>query len=212
MKTILTTLALAVLACAQPATFADRDPHYKLQSEDKVEVQYRYTPEYNATVALQPDGYVSLPLLGEVKLLNLSLAEASRAITAKARERLADPEVTVLLKDYVKPYFVVAGEVAHPGRFDYHGDVSLVEALAISGGLKDSSKRNQVVLMHKTGPDLAEVHLLDVGKLMSGTNIREDVAVRPGDMIIVPKNFISRLEPFVRLTETSLYSVILGLK
>ena len=212
MKTILISLALAGLACAQTTTFADRDPHYKLQSEDKVEVQYRYTPEYNATVALQPDGYVSLPLLGEVKLVNLSLAEASRAITAKARERLADPEVTVLLKEYVKPYFVVAGEVAHPGRFDYHGDVSLVEALAISGGLKDSAKRTQVVLMHKTGPDLAEVRLLDIRKLMSGTNIREDVAVRPGDMIIVPRNFISRIEPYVRLTEASLYSVILGLK
>ena len=212
MRTILTALALAGLMFAQPVTFADRDPHYRLQSEDKVEVQYRYTPEYNATVALQPDGYVSLPLLGEVKLVNLSLEEASRAITAKARERLADPEITVLLKEYVKPFFVVAGEVAHPGRFDYHGDVSLVEALAISGGLKDSAKRTQVVLMHKTGPDMAEVHLLDIRKLMTGNNIREDVAVRPGDMIIVPRNFLSRVEPYIRLTEASLYSVILGLK
>ncbi len=218
MKTILMTVLVAGLAghaglaSAQQTTFADRDPHYQLQSEDKVEVQYRYTPEYNATVSVQPDGYVSLPLLGEVKLVNLTLQEASRAITAKARVRLADPEVTVLLKDYVKPYFVVAGEVAHPGRFDYHGDVTLVEALAISGGLKDSSKRTQVILMHKTGPNLAEVHLLDVRKLMTGTNIREDVAVRPGDMIIVPRNFVSRLEPYVHLTETSLYSIVLGLK
>jgi len=212
MKTILMTLALAVLAAAQQTTFADRDPHYTLQPEDKVEVQYRYTPEYNATVALQPDGYVSLPLLGEVKLVNFTLQDASRAITAKARERLADPEVTVLLKEYVKPYFIVAGEVAHPGRFDYHGDVTLVEALAISGGLKDSAQRTQVILMHRTGPNLAEVRLLDVRKLMTGTNIREDVAVRPGDTIIVPRNFISKIEPYVHLTETSLYSIVLGLK
>jgi polysaccharide export outer membrane protein len=107
---------------------------------------------------------------------------------------------------------VVAGEVAHPGRFDYHGEVTLVEALAMSGGLKDSAKRSQVVLMHKTGPDLAEVHLLDVAKLMRGSNIREDVAVRPGDMIIVPRNLLSKIEPYIRLSETSLYSVILGLK
>jgi polysaccharide biosynthesis/export protein len=215
-NTILTTFALAIAltgsALAQTATFTDRDPHYKLQAEDKIEIQYRYTPEYNSTVAVQPDGYVSLPLLGEVKLENLSLAEAKNAITVKARERLADPEVTVLLKEYVKPYFVVAGEVAHPGRFDFHGDTTLVEALAISGGLKDSSKRTQVVLLHKIGPDLAEVHLLDVRKLMTGTNIREDVPVRPGDMIVVPRNFISRIEPYVRLAETGLYSIVLGLK
>jgi polysaccharide export outer membrane protein len=215
MRTTLTVLALAGAlagwATAQPA-FADRDPHYKLQPEDKIEVQYRYTPEYNATVALQPDGYVSLPLVGEVKLASLSLADASQAISMKARERLAEPEITVLLKEYVKPYFVVAGEVAHPGRFDFHGDITLVEALAISGGLKDSAKRTQVVLLRKTGPELAEVHLVDVRKLMTGSNIREDLPLRPGDMIVVPRNFISRIEPYIRLTETSLYSVILGLK
>jgi polysaccharide biosynthesis/export protein len=212
MKTLWTAFLLIGCASAQTGTFAERDTHYKLQPEDKIEVQYRYTPEYNGMVALQPDGYVSLPLIGEVKLAGKTLEQARASIVAQAGERLADPEVTVLLKEYVKPYFVVAGEVAHPGRFDMHGDVSLVEALAVSGGLKDSAKRTQVILVHKANREMAEVKLLDLRKLMGAANIREDITIRTGDMIVVPRNFISRIDPYIRLAETSLYTILWGVK
>jgi len=210
---LLASLALlSCLAAAQNGGFADRDPQYKLQPEDKVEVQYRYTPEYNATAALQPDGYVSLPFVGQVKVAELTLDQASKAIAARAADRLADPEVTVLLREYVKPYFVVAGEVAHPGRFELHGQVSLIEALALGGGLKDSAKRTQVILMRKRDQDTAEVRLLDVRKLMSARNINEDIAIRTGDMIVVPRNWVSRVEPLLRLTESPLSMILWGVK
>ena len=205
VQAILAALALSCgLAVAQNGGFADRDAQYKLQPEDKVEVQYRYTPEYNATAALQPDGYVSLPFVGQVKLAGLTLDQASKAIAARAADRLADPEVEVLLREYVKPYFVVAGEVEHPGRFELHGQVSLIEALALSGGLKDSSKRTQVILMRKRDRETAEVRLLDVRKLMSASNIAEDIAIHSGDTIVVPRNWVSRVEPFMRLAEAPL--------
>ena len=212
MKTLWTAFLLIGCAWAQTGTFAERDPHYKLQPEDKVEVQYRYTPEYNGTVALQPDGYVSLPLIGEVQLAGKTLEQARVAIVAKAAERLADPEVTVLLKEYVKPYFVVAGEVARPGRFDMHGDVSLVEALAVSGGLKDSAKRTQVILVHKANQEMAEVRLLDLRKMMEVGRIHEDITIHSGDMIVVPRNFVSKIEPYIRLAQTGLYAVLWGIK
>jgi polysaccharide export outer membrane protein len=155
---------------------------------------------------------VSLPLVGDVKVAGLTLEQAAAAIKEKAGERLRDPEVTVLLKEYVKPYFVVAGEVAHPGKFELHGQVSLIEALAVSGGMKDSAKRTQVILMRKSGNDVAEVHLLDVRKLMSASNIREDIAIHSGDTIVVPRNFISRVEPYIRLSETAMYSVLWGVR
>ncbi len=212
MKTLVAIFAFAGCAMAQQTTFSERDPHYRLQPEDKVEVQYRYTPEYNAVAALQPDGFVSLPLVGEVKLSGLTLEQAVEAVKAKASDRLADPEVTILLKEYVKPYFVVAGEVGHPGRFELHGQVSLIEALAVAGGMKESSKRTQVILMRKTGNDVAQVRLLDLKKLMSAGGIREDLDIHSGDMIVVPRNFISRIEPYIRLSETALYSVLWGVK
>ena len=194
------------------AALETRDGRYRLQSEDKIEVLYRYTPEYNATAVVQPDGFISLPLIGEVKAASLTLEQITVEVRARAIERLADPEVTVVLKDYLKPYFAVSGEVSHPGRFDMRGNVGLIEAVAMAGGVKDSAKRTQVLLVRKTGGGMSEMRVLDLRKMMSRSNIREDVEVRPGDMIIVPRNALTRIEPYVRMGELALTSILLGIK
>ncbi len=208
-------LCLGVCACslaAQPDGFTDRNARYRLQPEDKIEVQYRYTPEYNATVSIQPDGFVSLPLTGDVKVAGLTLEAASATISQKAGERLAAPEVSVLLREYVRPYFVVAGEVVHPGRFDLRGSVSVVEAIAQSGGFKESSKHTQVVLLHKMDAENAEVKLLNLNRLMSESGVREDFEIRAGDMLIVPRTFISKIEPYIRVTSSTVTSILFGIK
>jgi polysaccharide export outer membrane protein len=202
---LLLTLSLGVLA--QTAGFAERDPHYRLQAEDKIEVQYRYTPEYNTQAAVQPDGYVSMPLIGEVKVAGLTLDEAAKAIRVKAGQRLNEPDVIVLLKEYVKPFFTVAGEVAKPGRIELHGEVTLVEAIALSGGFKDSARRTQVLLLRKSAPDMAQIKVYDLRKLMSPSGISEDVTLQSGDMLVIPRNAVSKIEPYVRLSETGLYAL-----
>src|SRR5205814_3090121 len=120
---------------------------YRIQPSDVIEVQYRYTPEYNHTAAIQPDGFAALQVVGDVKVAGLTVDEASAAIAHKASERLQNPEVTVTLKEFIKPFFTVAGEVNHPGRFDLRGRVSAVEGIAISGGFKESSKKTTVILL-----------------------------------------------------------------
>ena len=195
--------SLSVFA-QQPNALSERDAHYRLQPEDKVEVLYRLTPEFNAQAAVQLDGNVSLPLVGEVKLAGLTLAESAAAIHKKANNRLNEPEITVLLKDYVKPFFTVAGEVARPGRVEIHGQVTLVEAIALSGGFKDSSRRTQVLLFRKASDSMAEVKIFDLRKLMSPISIREDVPMKPGDVLIIPRNTFSKLEPYVRIAESGL--------
>jgi polysaccharide biosynthesis/export protein len=210
MKILSSILLLSVALAGQ--TFADRDPHYQLQVEDKVEVQYRYTPEYNAGVAVQPDGVVTLPYIGEIKVAGMTLAEASEAIRLKACERLRDPDVVVLLKDYVKPYFIIAGEVTRPGRMDLRGDVGLIEAIALGGGFKDSAHRKQVILLRKTASDSAQVSVIDANKLMSAGGVQEDIRIHAGDMVVIPRNFISKLSPYMKLTETGLYGLLLSLR
>lgn len=207
MRAILLLLTACLALTAQTAGFAERDPHYRLQPEDRIEVQYRFTPEYNAQASVQPDGYAVLPLTGEVKLSGLTLAEAEKAIRLKAGERLNDPEVTVLLKEYVKPFFTVAGEVAKPGRIELHGEVTLVEAIALSGGFKDSAHRTQVLLLRKSASDLAQVRVYDLRKMMSPKGIREDITIQSGDLLVIPRNAVSKIEPFMRLTDAGLYAI-----
>jgi polysaccharide export outer membrane protein len=212
--TILAALAISPLTwCEDAKGFANRNQRYTIQTNDVIDVQFRLTPEFNFSATIQPDGYISSQITGDVHVAGLNLTEASAAIAKSASTRLKDPEVGVVLKDFVKPHFVVAGQVAHPGTFELHGDVGLVQAIAMSGGfLKDSAKRSQVILVRRTGEsDMAEVKVFDLNKLMSKNNIREDITLKPNDMLVVPQNGISKLEPYMHLTSLGVYGLTYGL-
>ena len=139
------------------------------------------------------------------------MSEASAALAKPASTRLKDPEVTVLLRDFVKPHFVVAGEVAHPGSFDLRGDVGIIQAIAMSGGFKDSAKRTQVILLRRANPEYAEVKVFDVKKLMGPKGIREDITLRPDDMLVVPRNRITQIEPYLRIASLGMYGLTMGI-
>jgi polysaccharide export outer membrane protein len=198
-------------AGSQPSGFASREPRYKLQPNDVIEIQFRYTPEFNFGATVQPDGFVSSQITGDIRVGGLTLGEAKEAIAKKASTRLKDPEVGILLKDFVKPHFVVAGEVAHPGTFELRGEVGLIQAIAMSGGfVRESAKRTQVILVRKTNKEFAEVKVFDLRKLMSPSNIREDVVLQPDDMVVVPRNTVSKFEPYLHISSIGAYLVGLG--
>src|ERR1700684_3912231 len=123
MQVFLSTMCVAI-AVAQLTPFSEREPRYRLQPSDIMEIHYRYSPEFDQTVTVQPDGFVALQLVGDLKLQGLTLDEAKAAIIEKASQRLRDPEITVVLKEFKKPYFTVGGEVGTPGRFEMRGRVN----------------------------------------------------------------------------------------
>jgi len=163
---LLATICLAAQAQTPPPPPTlgnfERDPRYLLNPGDVLEVQYRYTPEYNQTVTIQPDGFVSLEIVGDVKMGGLNLKQARTAILGKASVRLKDPEITLILKEFQKPYFVVAGEVAQPGKFEMREKVTALQAVMLAGGFKDSAKASQLVLFRKINSDTAEVKVLNL--------------------------------------------------
>ena len=140
----------------------------------------------------------------------MSLDEATVAIKAKASVPLNNPELTLTLKEFVKPHFTVYGEVTRPGVYDIHGGVTVLQAIALSGGVKDTSKESQVVLVRKINADIAEVKVINTKVMSSAKGVREDFELRPDDMLIVPKNRLGKLEPYIRVASmglTSLYGV-----
>jgi len=199
----------ASLAVAQTSEsgFAERNVRYRLQPSDVLEVNYRYTPEFNQTVTVQPDGYASLNLVGDLKLGGLTLDAAKKMLVEKSSARLRDPEIALVLKDYVKPHFFVAGEVATPGRFELRGPVSALEAVAMAGGLKNSSaKHSQVILYRKVNPDTAEAKLINLKQIATLAGIHEDFDLRPGDLLFVPQNQISKIERIVKWGNFGIYA------
>jgi polysaccharide export outer membrane protein len=198
--------------CIVPATiafaqFSERDPRYRLQPSDILELHYRYSPEFDQTVTIQPDGFVSLQLTGDLKLQGLTVSEAKAAILEKAQQRLKDPEITIVLKEFEKPYFTVGGEVTSPGRFEMRGPVTPLQAIAMAGGFKAASaKHSQVILFRRIGPDLAKTEILDLKAPMNPTAKTEPMLdLKPGDMLLVPQNSFSKIERVIKLANIGTY-------
>jgi polysaccharide export outer membrane protein len=200
-----------VLSVPLPGIFAQSNSgqappaDYRLQVGDGFEVLYRYTPEYNQTVTVQPDGQVALTLLGAVPVRGLTIEEARDRITREAAKRLSHPEVSLSLKDFVKPHFTVLGEVASPGRFELHGDLAAADAIAMAGGLKESARHTQILLIHRVNNTVGETQLLDFKALEKAHPGQELLTLRDGDLIIVPQNKISKVERFVKLANIGVY-------
>lgn len=179
------------------ALWADT-PRYRLQTGDTLEVQYRLTPEFNATAAVQPDGSVNLPLVGRVEAAGATTEEIGAIIRAAAAKRLREPEITVVLRDYTKPSYTVAGEVGKPGSFEHRGEITLMRALAAAGWFKDTSKHSQVILVRRVDRDWGEARVFDVKKDIGKQKFSEDPAIQPGDMIVVPHNTLGKVERYFR--------------
>lgn len=198
------TFLLAMTAWAQQPTAPPQlkpavPVRYRLHAGDVLEVQYRYTPEFNQTLTVQPDGYISLLIGGEMKALDLTLTEVHEKILEQVRVRLKDPELTVVLKEFQQPFFVVAGEVAAPGRFDLRDQVTALQAIVLAGGFKDSANTSQVLVLRRLNSDLAEVKILNLKRIKRKSDLENDLNLVAGDMIVVPRNRLSKIERYVRL-------------
>lgn len=193
-------------AAAQTGTFADRGARYLLQPSDVLEIHYRYSPEFDQTVTVQPDGFISLQLVGDLKIRNLTVDQAKAEILTKASQRLKDPEITVVLKEFEKPYFIVGGEVNTPGRYEMRGSMTALEAIAMAGGFKSASaKHSQVILYRRVGPDMAKAEILDLKAAMSPSAAEPLADLHSGDLLVVPQNQISKIERYVKWANVGAY-------
>ncbi len=174
-----------------------RDARYRLCASDVVTLTFPLTPEFDQTVSIQPDGFATLVGVGDLHLEGLTTQESAEAVRLAYAPILHDPIITIDLKDFNKPYFIVSGEVGHPGKYDLRGDTSATEAVAIAGGFNDSSKHSQVLLFRRVNDYWYEVKPLNLKRILQGRDVNEDPEVLPGDMLFVPQNFISKIKKFV---------------
>jgi polysaccharide export outer membrane protein len=195
---VLTFVLLATTVLGARVASAQVDDRYRLRPTDVLDLQYRFTPEYSQTVSIGPDGFVGLQMIGPVNVGGLTVDEARTRILDMARTRLREPELTLTLKEYEKPYVTVAGYVTNPGKVELKGALTIVEALALAGGFRPDGKQSQVILFRRSNPDEYQTQLLDVKHLMGPDGRKDDVMLQANDLLIVPQNAISKVDRVVK--------------
>jgi polysaccharide biosynthesis/export protein len=187
---------------AKPASstrdFSSRSPRYRLQPGDTFDLTFDLSPEFNQTaVAVQPDGFVTLRSVGDVKVAGETVPELTETLKQAYNKILNNPPISVVLKDFEKPYFIAGGQVGKPGKYDMHGNTTLVQAIEIAGGFQTAAKHSKVYLFRRVDDQWTEAKLFDVKKMEKSGNLAEDPFLHPGDMLFVPKNTYSKIERFI---------------
>jgi polysaccharide export outer membrane protein len=204
MKTLLLTIALLVsvssaeIRSGYAAELQTRSSDYQIQAGDQLDIRFFYNPELNETFVVRPDGKIALQLIGEVGVQGLSPQQVMGLLTEKYSSQLAHPDVTVMVKSFTKQRVFVDGEVGRPGLIELSGPMTVMEAVASAGGLKETAKTSEIIIIRRTQPDQPPVILkANLKQLLAGEQKGEDHLLAPFDVIYVPRSPIANLNRWV---------------
>ena len=118
---------------------------------------------------------------------------------------MQDPVATVVLKEFQRPYFVVAGEVGTPGKQEMRERVTALQAIMMAGGMKETAKSSQVIVYRAINSEIAEVKLLNLKSVRKTSDLENDLTLQAGDVVYVPRDKISKFERFVRIASIAAF-------
>jgi protein involved in polysaccharide export with SLBB domain len=182
-----------------------RNPRYEVTSGDVMEIDFPYTPDFNQTVTVNPDGYISLRNAAGIHVEGESVPQIKMDIKKAYATVLRNPEVSITLKQFQNPYFLALGQVNHPGKYDLRGATTVAEAVAMAGGFTSKGKRNDIILFRRVSDNWASATKVNLKHMLTSKNLAEDLQMHPGDMIFVPQNRLSKIKPFIKLPTLNYY-------
>ncbi len=182
-----------------------RRPLYRLSKSDVVEVSFTFTPEFNQTATVQPDGRIALRSASAVIAEGKTAEELEETIRTAYTGILHEPEVTVTLKEFDKPFFIASGEVGHPGKYELRSPTTVSEAVAMAGGFTEKAKHSQVIVFRHVTPEMVEARIINVKRVLKAHDLNEDMALQAGDFLVVPKSLVSNVMRFMPTTSMGMF-------
>jgi polysaccharide export outer membrane protein len=179
---------------AQPQQPADAARHggdqpYVIGPEDLLDIAVWNNAAMSRTVPVRPDGKISLPLLNDVQAAGLTPMQLRDALGKALAAYIATPEVSVIVREVHSFKVAVIGEVKAPGRYELGSGATVLDVLAMAGGLSEYADRGRIVILRRDGAATKRVPF-DYGKVMSRSDEtnggHDNFLVRPADIILVP--------------------------
>ncbi|HEY3176824.1 MAG TPA: polysaccharide biosynthesis/export family protein [Candidatus Polarisedimenticolia bacterium] len=171
---------------ALPAGTEAATSDYLIGPGDLLEVTVFEEESLNRTVRVGPDGAISLPLLGEIRIGGLSKSHVEAEIVRRLGEHfLFDPQVSVFVKEYRSRRVAVMGAVREPGSYELLGPRTLLELIAEAGGLAENAGRDLFVFGRGADGSISRSRV-DLNRLLREGDASLNLLVREGEIIQVP--------------------------
>ena len=222
----LTTRELQEAIARKYRDFVARTKYSQVLKEgDYFDLRFIYNPELNIGARIRSDGKVSLPLLGDIQAAGLTPAGFRQDLIRRYSRDIRRPDIALILgvnpnafpldiaakKIYDQGRFItvtlnksagafvfVGGEVGTPKLVPFEGNLTVLQAIVAAGGKKESSDLSRVVILRRGQFDRAEWLQTDLVSPAQGRDLKNDVALRAGDVVIVPLSGIAQVGLFVK--------------
>ncbi|MBL0918882.1 MAG: polysaccharide export protein [Hydrogenophaga sp.] len=163
------------------------DANYRISPNDLMQFDVFGVPDMKRDVRVNASGEVSLPLIGQVPVAGLTAQAAERLIADRYGEKyLQDPQVSLFIKEFTTQRVSIEGAVIRPGIYPVTGQLTLLRALALSGGFAPYADINQIVVYRHGSGGAREQFSYDLDKVRAGQV--QDPDIRADDVIVVQRN------------------------
>jgi len=178
---------------------AQSDParDYQIQVGDALDIKFFYHPELNESVVVRPDGRISLQLVHEVQASGLTPETLRENLRGKYEPQISKPEIAVIVRSFTAQKVYVDGEVAKPGLVPLVGSMTVLQSIASAGGLKDTARINEIILIRRGPENRPASMLVNMEKAIDGTDPSQDLALQPADIVYVPRSPIASVNLWV---------------
>jgi polysaccharide export outer membrane protein len=158
---------------------------YVIGPDDALSVVFWRESTLSGDVVVRPDGKISLPLLNDVQASGLTPNQLRESLVTAASKYVTDPSVTVIVKQINSRKVYVTGQVNKPGPFPLTDNMTVLQMLALAGGLQEWADANNILVMRTEGGQTKsfKFNYKDVRK---GKNLQQNILLKPGDTIVVP--------------------------
>ena len=190
-------LCLATLAgCASAPSLAGDagpapDPQYLIGPGDSVNINVWKNPEVSQTVPVRPDGKITTPLVEDLQASGKTPTQLARDIETALSKYLQQPVVTVVVTNFVGTYgeqIRVIGQAAKPQSLPYRREMSLMDVLIAVGGVTEFAAGNRATIIRDVDGKRQQLRVR-LNDLIRDGDISANVAMRPGDILVIPESF-----------------------
>ena len=158
---------------------------YVIGAEDVIGVQFWREPEMSGDVIVRPDGMITLPLLGEIKAEGLKPQVLRDQVKAAAGRFLTEANVTVVVRQVNSRKVYVTGQVAHPGSYSLASPRTVLQAIAMAGGLTEYAESDNISIA-RTEQGRTRVFKFNYKNVSKGKTLEQNIQLQPGDTVMVP--------------------------
>jgi protein involved in polysaccharide export with SLBB domain len=179
------------LANAEPRNAPPPAEEYRIQAGDQLDIKFFYNKDLNEQVTVRPDGRISLQLVRSIVAAGLTPEQLIDQLTKAYGAHLKDPEVAVIVRSFSAQRVYVDGEVAKPGMIPLSGPTTVRQAISQAGGFLYTGNTTDVLLIRQGPGNRPLAMMVNMQKVLDGTDPSQDIYLKPFDVVYVPKTAIT---------------------